>query len=429
MVWLIFFMITTNTTPENSMFSRLYNFNRDFNSNKNNPIRIEGDDLYLDKYLGTPIIHELRKNWNPNLICTYVDNEITHCGCGKEFSLNGSVEIKINKLDNIFAQQYICTKCGQTHVAKPKSREKYKVYETKITKSFALMQAIEYNSLRNIGKFIELEEHTQPSPQTIKNYIMEESEKLRELNENITYSGHYGYDEQHITIKTEKYYILAIIDVKLRVLVAFDVVTHLKKEVIEKFIDNATKEHAKHSLTTDNKKVYRGIAERLGFKHNLCIFHQIKNFNEKFDEVLKNDKLTDDEVRQIIDYGTEIQDMLYSTTYERAEKRFNQLLDEINKFPEEFQKLLKNMKPVFREFMGHLKDKNLASTNNAMENFFGVVMPKKLKYIFKTPSGVIDYLTIKAHNWNKKVIDELKQIGKTFMNYITCNKICSEIMQ
>jgi len=72
---------------------------------------------------------------------------------------------------------------------------------------------------------------------------------------------------------------------------------------------------------------------------------------------------------QIIDYGREIQDMLYSTRYERAKKRFNQLLSEITKFPIEFQKFLKNMKLFFREFMGHLRDKKLESTNNVMENF------------------------------------------------------------
>ena len=235
MVRIFFFMTTKNTTPKSSMFSGLYNFNHDSSNTEINPIVIKGDNLYLDKRLDTSIIHELRKNWNTDLICTYVDNEVTYCGCGTKFSLNGSVEIKINKFDNIFTQQYICSRCGQTHVAKPESREKYKVYETEITKSFALMQGIEYNSLRNIGKFIELKEHAQPSPQTVKNYIKEESEELRELNENITYSGHYGYDEQHIKINGEKYYILAIIDVRLKVLVDFDVVTNLTKKVIKEF--------------------------------------------------------------------------------------------------------------------------------------------------------------------------------------------------
>ena len=52
-----------------------------------------------------------------------------------------------------------------------------------------------------------------------------------------------------------------------------------------------------------------------------------------------------------------------------------------------------------------------------MENFFGVVFPKRLKHMFKTASGVRNYLTIKAHNWNEKVTGELKQTGKTSMNY------------
>ena len=286
------------------------------------------------------------------------------------------------------------------------------------------MESIEHNSLRSISKIMELLEHAHPSAQTIKNYISEESEKLKKLRKNITLSGHYGYDEQYIKINGEKYYILAIIDVKTRLLLDFDVVPHLKKKTIKRFIDNATKEHLKCSLTTDNKKVYRSISRELGFKHNLCIFHLLKNFFALFDKIC-NEKLENEELRLIIEQDTEIQDMLYSNTYKRAEKRFNQLLNEINKFPEEFQKFLTNMKPVFREFMGHLIDKNLESTNNAMENFFGVNFPKKLKYLFKTVTGVKNYLTIKTHNWNKNITQKANKIGKTIMNIITYNKICS----
>ena len=423
--------LKTNT-PNNNMIYGLYNLNYSSKNLDINPfIYLNENKLYLDKRLSISIFLEFKEKINPDLTCTYIDNENTNCTCESKpkFSCNGSVPIKINKLEGIYAQQYICPRCGQTHIAKVDSREPNKTYEAKILKSFALIQSIEHNSLRSISKLMELLEQTHPSPQTIKNYINKESEKLKKLQENITFSGHYGYDEQHIKINGEKYYILAIIDVKTKLLLDFNVVPHLKKKVIKKFIYNATKKHPKHSLTTDNKKVYRNISKELGFKHNLCIFHLLKNFYYIFDKICKNENLEDEELRLIIDYGTEIQDMLYSNTYERAEKRFNQLLNEVDKFPEEFQKFLTKMKPVFREFMGHLRDKNLESTNNVMENFFGVNFPKKLKHLFKTALGVKDYLTIKAHNWNKKIMKKTNKIGKTLMNLITCNKICSENMK
>ena len=229
-------MVTKNITPECIMSSEIYNLKHDLGKDKVNPVEIKGDTLFLDKRFSILVYYEFRENWNPNLICVYVDNENTRCKCGLEFSCNGPKEIKINKLEGVYAQQYICPLCRKTHIAKPDSREKNKVYEAKITKSFALMQGIEYNSLRHICQFIELSEHAKPAPQTIKNYIQEQSEELRELNENVTYSGDYGYDEQHIKIKGEKYYILAIIDVKSRLLVAFDVVDSLKKKVVKEFI-------------------------------------------------------------------------------------------------------------------------------------------------------------------------------------------------
>ena len=58
--------------------------------------------------------------------------------------------LKLTNWKECMLNNIICPLCGKTHIAKPDSREKNKVYEAKIIKSFALMQGIEYNSLRHI---------------------------------------------------------------------------------------------------------------------------------------------------------------------------------------------------------------------------------------------------------------------------------------
>ena len=50
--------------------------------------------------------------------------------------------------------------------------------------------------------------------------------------------------------------------------------------------------------------------------------------------------------------------------------------------PKSFQKFLKKLKKNFYGYMGHLKNKKIASTNITIENFFRVVFPNKLKKNF-----------------------------------------------
>ncbi|MDR2623611.1 MAG: hypothetical protein LBC39_03415 [Methanobrevibacter sp.] len=45
------------------------------------------------------------------------------------------------------------------------------------------------------------------------------------------------------------------------------------------------------SLTTDDKPIYKSITRKLGFKHNLYIFHLMKSFSKTFDSEYKEVKL------------------------------------------------------------------------------------------------------------------------------------------
>jgi hypothetical protein len=48
-----------------------------------------------------------------------------------------------------------------------------------------------------------------------------------------------------------------------------------------------------------------------------------------------------------------------------------------------FQDFLKKLKENFNSPIPHLKNKNLSSTNNAMENLLRTIFPDKLKKLFK----------------------------------------------
>jgi hypothetical protein len=117
---------------------------------------------------------------------------------------------------------------------------------------------------------------------------------------------------------------------------------------------------------------------------------------------------------RIFDYGLIIKDLLHSKNYEKAEKRLKYLWKERNKMPQAFQKFLKKLKNNFNSYMGHLKNKKLASTNNAIENFFKVVFPDKLKKLFKTTTGVNIFVSLQVQRWNERVIHNAVEFGKKY---------------
>lgn len=392
--------------------------------NEIEPIVIKKDRVYLDCRLKIGIYLDLKELMGNDFKCVYFDYLNRYCDCGRLFNLNGSVKRKVNKLDGVYSQQYICPRCKNTHIAKPENVPIYHCFEESIQDSVILMYSVEHNSLRHMSEIINIWNRTEPSHQTVKNHINKIKDFLNEFKvDNIFYSGNYGYDEQYIYIDGEKYYIFALIDVDQRVLVDFQINKTIDKKTVENFIRETTKNSPKISLTTDGRTMYKQIARKLGFKHNLCIFHLMKNFSETFNDEIKKLNLDKIEDMQIFDYGIIIKDLLYSKNYEKALKRLKYLWNEKNNMPEPFQKFLKKLKKNFNSYMGHLKNKKLASTNNAIENFFGVVFPDKLKKLFKTIDGVEIFLTLHIKRWNERVMNNAVEFGKKYQNFKQAQKL------
>ena len=135
-------------TPVNSLCIEPYKVN------EIEPIIIKGNRLYLDCRLKVGIYLDLKELVGNNLECVYVENVNRYCDCGKLFSLNGPVERKVNKLDGIYAQQYICPRCNNTHIAKPENVPIDHCYEDNIQDSVILMHSVEHNSLKHMSEII-----------------------------------------------------------------------------------------------------------------------------------------------------------------------------------------------------------------------------------------------------------------------------------
>jgi hypothetical protein len=245
-------------------------------------------------------------------------------------------------------------------------------------------------SFANIVGLISHFQDATPSRQTVYNELRKCYGKLKLSNSRIrNYSGNYDYDEQYIKFNGVKYYILVIFDIELNVLLAYDIVDNLEKETIQSFIDNSTKNIKRISLTTDARPMYKNIAKNLGFIHNLCIFHIIKELEEIVGKKMKNKKLYDNQKACYYDSKEIILKILRSKKLKNAKKLFNDLMNHLNKIPKDLADFVKNkIKPNFDSYMRHLEFYFLPTTNNKMENYFGVTLPRHLKKIFKTIEGI-----------------------------------------
>ena len=112
------------------------------------------------------------------------------------------------------------------------------------------------------------------SHQTIENWLF--------VNENILEfdlgrcSGYYVFDIEWIKINEKWKYRHTLLDSISNCIVADAIYDNKDETTVEKFLRESTINKNKIAITTDLNKKYASIIPKLGFKHQLCIFHTKK---------------------------------------------------------------------------------------------------------------------------------------------------------
>ena len=122
------------------------------------------------------------------------------------------------------------------------------------------------------------------SHQTIENWLF--------VNKNILEfdldrcSGYYVFDVEWIKINGEWKYRRTLLDTISNCIVT-DVIYNIEnKTSVEKFLRESTANKNKKAIATDLDSKYSQIITKLGFKHQLCIFHAKKSLNKQL-KILK----------------------------------------------------------------------------------------------------------------------------------------------
>jgi transposase-like protein len=386
-------------SSDNNILLEVYNFNG------TEKAVIKGNKLYLSNTLHPNYHFMLEDIYNKELRCIYVDHDpvCENCGCNK-LDKKYLDPRNINKNHLVEVTAYKCPECGELHrTPLYLFVDKYCTFSKEVKENAIQINFFEHVSLNNIALITKSQNGANPCKQTIFNDLKRYYGKLK--NESRRYSvlsGNYGYDEQYIKLNGQKFYILALFDIELNILVDYIISENMKKDTVEKFIKNATENQKRISLTTDGKKMYGDIAENLGFIHNLCIFHLIKDLNEIVEKKLNNKKLDEDIKTKYKDDRKLIFKVLFQKKYYKAKKEFKNLLSNLDEFTSELKDFItKKIYPNFEKYMMHTKYDFLPATNNKMENYFGKTLPRYLKKLFKTVEGITIYLDLQRIKWEQ----------------------------
>lgn len=375
----------------------------DFNDGK-----INREKIILERLNKSPEIENINKELflDENNVFSYVNPVCPVCGSHKIIKKGNIVKNKQNingKTTTFKEQQYQCKKCGKKFgIHNNPLIGKHKQFLQEIIDKIPSVMKIGYQSLRKISEYFQTFLGITVSHQTIKNWSNKNhTEKIE--NEKFDYSGYYLYDEQFLRLNGIRHYRLTLYDSILNVPVAEKIVRRRIPENTKKFIKESTKNKPFICLTTDLFPMYRNVADELGVKHQLCIFHLFKTINHKIKTYCRKNKLNKNEKQVIYDNAEKLKNCFRQNSSKDAINKFKQYLQNYTAIPVVLKDFIrKHIINHFQRYIEYLDDENIEKTSNKVENYYRQTNPEKIKKTYKTKQGILTFLHYQMKKWTKK---------------------------
>ncbi len=298
-------------------------------------------------------------------------------------------------------QRYICKRCGKTFQTDLTSLvDKNSNFTNELKNESEHLISDYLGSLKNVCKSFKKFFGITVSHQTIENWLF--------VNENILEfdldrcSGYYVFDVEWIKINGKWKYRHTLLDAISNCIVADAIYDNEDETTVEKFLKESTANKNKKAITTDLDVKYHRIITKLGFKHQLCIFHAKKSLNKQLKGLKDKFHLTKEEYGECHQQLKMVKDLFDLDNYDEAEKELQSLIFRKDEFhPAVYEIIRKSISPRYKSFIHHLKDKRIEKTSNKIENAFQKTMPKSRKRTFKTKRGVLKRIYRRDLIWNQ----------------------------
>ena len=362
-----------------------------------------------------------------------------HCGAKKY--IRKGYNWRLLYLENgtpirVKVKRYECKKCEKKfQVEFTEYWGKFCNFSNKIKNKAQILLQHGWKSLRNIGNDFKTLLDFNISHESVRK-ALKNGVGLYWLNEEIELSGYYGYDAQWLRNEGKWIYRLELFDIINNMPVACLISKKETPKIVEDFIDISIHPKDRKAIITDLKEDYEQIMRKLGFTHQHCTFHLIKNMTtnlkpkiteklDKYEAELKENKpkiskskikkMRKEKKEEISDeikiYIGLLYELFHQQTFNKAKRYIELLKYELTNFPEIMQEYLNNnFFQVYRKYLVFLEKPfigKLESTNNKIENYFGNTLDKHTKRIYRTPEGIFDYIMTRKNGWienRKKVL-------------------------
>ena len=370
-----------------------------------------------------------------------------------DFNRNGTRNYDLDNLDNIYVQKYINKHdSSNTDFTNLKSyvkpTEKYSKYIKDLIVDILSIVDIPFEKLSELinrinGIEIPKERICEIYQDHVRWKIFNDIEEIQNeiQNGNIELSGVIHYDEQFLWVKHQPYARLTIIDAGSRVILQDIVIPREKfnKYFIKKFLTESIEGFEIDTIITDGYRAYNSIIEDLGLKHQVCVFHKMKNLmdeltlihnslrskiknlkkeipkleaeleelEQKYKGIKGRPKESDIERKENIqakkDLSTKISlkkeelrkhekelgfdEKIVSKisrifkykTIQACKNKFYKLYENRNEYRKEINDYLKKLSKNLDKYLAHVLDTGVPSTNNTIEAFFKITLPRTSK--------------------------------------------------
>ena len=78
------------------------------------------------------------------------------------------------------------------------------------------------------------------------------------------------------------------------------------------------------------------------------------------------------------------------------------IYNQLDQFDEDTQKFLKNINKKFDRTTTYFRNPQIPRTNNKIEGYFKITLPKYLKRVYRTREGLIRWIRLQKIRWTKR---------------------------
>jgi transcription elongation factor Elf1 len=326
----------------------------------------------------------------------------------KEGNRTRIVNLPYKKKHKIYLKKYYCKNCGKFFQTEVESIvKKYKNYSVHFKESTEKLLKMGYVSARKAAKNYAIYWDYSPSHQTIKNMIKKGDTK-RIMNSIDVFSGYYSYDEEYLRLNGEKAYRLTLFDTIFNYPVAEEISFDLKSSSIKSFIEEVTLDIPVECIITDHVPKYREILDELNITHQLCLFHFLQMVTRLRKDELK--KIKGDEVEEeiILQDCKELKEIFRAPNFKECLNRFIHFINNLTPDKEYLVQFMnKHVIKNFKRMIPHYLDPLIERTTNKNENYYRQTDSDRIKKIYKTSTGILDYLQLKMESWTEKSLAKI----------------------